>query len=103
MHAHTVYGWLAQARESGREALRAKPIPGRPPKLTSEQMQRVYELVVGKDPRQLRFDLALWTRDMVRQLITREFKVTMSASAVGRMLHRVGPVPAAAAVARLAG
>ena len=38
-----VYRWLADYREGGLEALRAKPIPGRPPKLTEEQMARVYE------------------------------------------------------------
>ncbi|UNX53753.1 helix-turn-helix domain-containing protein [Georgenia sp. TF02-10] len=32
MHAKTVYGWLARAREGGRDALKAKPVPGRPPK-----------------------------------------------------------------------
>lgn len=36
LHKHTVYGWVATAREEGREALQAKPIPGRPPKLTRE-------------------------------------------------------------------
>ncbi|MGH3815577.1 MAG: IS630 family transposase [Pseudonocardiaceae bacterium] len=93
LHRKTVYGWLAQVREGGRNALKAKPVPGRPAKLTAEQMQRMYELVVGSDPRQLSFDFALWTRDLVRQLIRREFKVAMSSSAVGRMLHRLGLSP----------
>lgn len=93
MHEHTVYGWVAKARAGGREALTAKPVPGRPAKLTAGQMRRVYELVVGSDPRQLQFDFALWTRQMVRELIAREFGVAMSASAVGRMLHRLGLSP----------
>lgn len=93
MHEHTVYGWLAKTRSGGREALQAKPIPGRPSKLTEAQTQKVYDWVVGSDPRQLAFDFALWTREMVRQLIAREFKVVMSASAVGRLLHRLGLSP----------
>lgn len=93
LHEHTVYGWLAKRREDGREALLAKPIPGRPPKLTSEQQRQVVAWVAGSDPRQLSFDFALWTRDMVRRLIRREFGVQMSASAVGRMLHRLGLCP----------
>jgi transposase len=60
MHEHTVYGWVATARAGGREALKAKPVPGRPPKLTAQQMQRVYDLVVGKNPQQLQLDFALW-------------------------------------------
>lgn len=93
MHPHTVYGWLAKAQEGGRDVLRARPVPGRPPKLTAAQMQRIYELVVGKNPRQLAFDFGLWTRDMVRQLIHREYHVSMSSSAVGRMLYRLGLSP----------
>lgn len=90
MHEHTVYGWVATVRDQGREALKAKVISGRPPKLNKEQMGRVYDVVIGEDPRQLQFDFALWTREMVRTLIRREFGVKMSASAVGRMLHRLG-------------
>lgn len=93
LHEHTVYGWVAIARGQGREALQAKPVPGRPAKLTEQQRKRLYDLVTGQNPQQLQFDFALWTRDMVRQLIAREFGVSMSASAVGRMLHSMGITP----------
>src|SRR3954451_6765433 len=49
--------------------------------------------VPGTDPRQLRFEFALWTRDMVRELIDREFGVALSSSAVGRLLRRMGLSP----------
>ena len=65
----TVYGWLAKYREGGREALRARPVPGRAPTLSGEQMRRLYALIAGADPRQLEFGFALWTRDLVRELI----------------------------------
>jgi transposase len=60
----TVYGWLARYREGGKDALRARPVPGRPPKLTGVQMRRLYTLITGTDPRQLEFAFALWTREM---------------------------------------
>jgi transposase len=50
-----VYAWLAKYREGGLEALKAKPVPGWPPKLSGGQLQRLSTLVVGTDPRQLRF------------------------------------------------
>ena len=50
-----VYGWLAKYREGGLEALKARPVPGRPPTLSGAQLQRIYALVVGNDPRQLQF------------------------------------------------
>ena len=89
----TVYGWLATYREGGREALRARPVPGRPPKLSGEQMRRLYALIVGVDPRQLEFEFALWTREMVRVLIRREFRVSLSAVSVGRLLRMLGLSP----------
>jgi transposase len=93
MHRKTVYGWLAKVRQGGREALKARPVPGRPPKLTGEQVRRLYTLIVGTDPRQLQFEFALWTRDMVRALIRREFGVSLSAVSVGRLLRALGLSP----------
>jgi transposase len=88
-----VYGWLAKYREGGLDALRARPVPGRPPKLSGDQLRRVYTLVVGTDPRQLSFEFALWTREMVRELIRREFGVGLSVVSVGRLLRRLGLSP----------
>jgi len=68
-------------------------VPGRPPKLTGAQLQRLYTLVVGNDPRQLRFAFALWTRAMVGELIGREFGVRLSEVSVGRLLRRLGLSP----------
>ena len=88
-----VYAWLAKYREGGMEALKAKPVPGRPPTLSGAQLQRVYTLVVGNDPRQLRFAFALWTRAMIRELIGREFGVRLSQVSVGRLLRKLGLSP----------
>jgi transposase len=88
-----VYGWLAKYREGGLEALKARPVPGRPPKLSGAQLQRIYTLVVGNDPRQLQFMFALWTRAMVRELIGREFGVRLSEVSVGRLLRKLGLSP----------
>jgi hypothetical protein len=32
-------------------------------------MRKLWNLIVGSDPRQLQFEFALWTREMVRTLI----------------------------------
>ena len=88
-----VYSWLAKYRQGGLEALRAKPVPGRPPTLSGAQLARLYHLVVGNDPRQLQFAFALWTRAMVRELIRREFAVALSEVSVGRLLRKLGLSP----------
>ena len=33
-HRSAIYQWIAKYREGGKEALKARPITGRPPKLT---------------------------------------------------------------------
>lgn len=90
LHRKTVYGWLAKAREGGTEALKAKPVPGRPPKLSSSQMRKVYTIVAGTDPRQHAFDFGLWTRDIIREVIRRDFGIGLSAVSVGRLLKKLG-------------
>jgi transposase-like protein len=48
MTGAAVYGWLAKYREGGLDARSAsKPVPGRPPKLSGAQLQRVSTLVVA--------------------------------------------------------
>ena len=93
LHRKTVYGWLAKFREGGWDALRAKPVPGRPPKLTGTQIGKLYALITGSDPRQLSLEFALWTRDLVRQVIRREFGVALSEVSVGRLLRTMGLSP----------
>jgi transposase len=88
-----IYEWLAAWREGGIEALRAKAIPGRPMKLSSEAIRLVYQTVTTKNPMQMKFDSALWTRDMVRELIREHFNVKLSEVSVGRLLRKLGLSP----------
>lgn len=92
-HKNTVYGWLAKVREGGKDALKAKAIPGRPPKLAARHLSGLYALIVGADPRQLSFEFALWTREMIQVLIWREFGVKLSVVSVGRLLRVMGLSP----------
>src|ERR1039457_1632211 len=75
LHRKTVYGWLAKYREGGKDALKAQPVPGRPPKLNGQQLSRLYALIAGEDPRQMQSEFGLWSREMVRAVIRGEFGV----------------------------
>ena len=88
-----IYDWLAKYREGGIEALRAKPIAGRPSKLAGKQIKWLYRTITSKNPLQLRFEFALWTRGMVRDLIREKFGVHLSEVSVGRLLRKLGLSP----------
>lgn len=89
----TVYTWLKEYRENGPAAFTVRKAPGRAPLLTAEQEAHLRAVIIGQDPRQLQFDFALWTRDMVGELMRRKFGVSMTPQGVGKLLRRLGLSP----------
>jgi transposase len=89
----TAYNWWKEYQEKGPAALIVKKAPGRTPRLTEKQREQLRKWVVGKDPRQLQFDFAMWTRQMVRDLIKREFGVDYTPQATGNILRDMGLSP----------
>ncbi|MGI5171108.1 helix-turn-helix domain-containing protein [Spirillospora sp. CA-253888] len=86
----TVYGWLAAYREGGAGALRARPVPGRPPKLTWGQLREVLARVAGQGPRELGLDGELWTRAELCELLRRDLGVQVAPVTLTRLLERAG-------------
>ena len=93
LHRKTVYAWVKRYREGGRNALLARPVPGRPPRLGEEQLRELSALLAETDPRHFDFELALWTSDLVREVIRRKFGVSLSPVSVTRQLGKLGMVP----------
>jgi len=85
-----IYEWLARYRSGGWHALRAKPLKGRPRRITGQQMKWIYNTVTCKNPQQYKFEFALWTRRMIRVLIEERFGVRLSLTSVGRLLAQLG-------------
>jgi len=90
VHRTTLYNWLAMYRHGGWDSLKARPISGRPRKLAGRDLRWIFKTVTGKSPLQLKFQFALWTREMVRELINKKFQIKLSLQSVGRLLAQLG-------------
>lgn len=86
----TIYNWLASYRDGGMQALKAKPVPGRPSRITGPMMKWIYDTIVQKSPLQFRFKFALWTREMIREVIFKKYKLRLGLSSVSRLLKQLG-------------
>jgi transposase len=89
----SVFSWQQKYREGGLAALSTKFASGRPTTLTDQQMLKLRSLIVGRDPRQYSFGMALWTRKIIRQLIHQQFGYSLSLPTVGRILKKLGLSP----------
>jgi transposase len=89
----SIFDWQKTYRAHGADALRTKKTRGPKSKLSDGQLSQLYRLVVGNDPRQLSFGLALWTRGMIQELIFRQFGVRLSLVSVGNVLANLGLSP----------
>src|SRR5215213_7738139 len=90
IHPKTIYTWLAKARAGGRQALLSRSAPGPRRKLSDTQLRELADLIITTDPRDHGFPVALWTREIVRQLIAARFGVPLTVASVGRTLHNLG-------------
>lgn len=93
INRRTIYRWLQAYHYGGREALAAKPIPGAPPKLDARKLEKLSRLIRDKTPLQCKFEFALWTLAIIREVIGREFGVRLSEVSVGRLMKRLGFTP----------
>jgi transposase len=80
--------WMKRAREEGVQALRHKPPPGAPPRLSEDERARLPELVAqGAEAHGFRGDV--WTCERVAIVIRREFGVSYHPAHVSRLLKKV--------------
>ena len=90
----TVYKWFHNAAISGEEQATAGGQRGRPKgvgsKLSVQQEAHIRNLIIEKNPKQLKFDFALWTRRAVKALIKRELQIEVSLPTVGVYLRSWG-------------
>src|SRR5512135_1342534 len=88
----SVSRWCARARNGGPEALRARPGPGRPPRLTPAQKRLIPEFLWhGAEAYGFRGEV--WTCARIALVIEEEFGVRYHKDHVGRLLKELGWTP----------
>jgi transposase len=73
----SVRRWVAAVRSQGVEGLIARPVPGRPPKLTLIQ-EKIVRRWLGDSPSEHGFDTEIWTARRLAQLIHEEFGMRLN-------------------------
>lgn len=88
----SVRRWKAAYLKKGTNALKARPAPGRPPRLNSKDKNKLeHELLKGA--RAAGFPTELWTCPRVARLIYSLFGVQYHVDHIGRLLHYLGWSP----------
>ena len=88
----SVRRWNAAHRTRGMAGVRAKPAPGRPPKLTVRQRAQLVRLLL-KGAEAAGFATPLWTCPRITTVIARRFHVHYHVDHIGRVLHALGWSP----------
>jgi transposase len=86
----SIYEWLKRYRAGGWEALESRPAPGAPPLITPEIEEWLRQTVLEKTPQDFGYATALWTRDILAELLHKHFGLTVGGSTVGMHLRRLG-------------
>lgn len=85
----TASRWFRALSGKGVDGLRKRRAPGRPSRLTSEQLKLVAELY-QLGPRAAGFDSDRWTTARFADAIQARFEVRYDPDHVGRIMHRLG-------------
>lgn len=90
VNVRSVFRWLADFASGGQNALLAKPIPGRPSKVSAQEMRWLAQAVRDYTPLQYEFEFGLWTLSLIRALINRQFGKELSIATVSRLMKVLG-------------
>ncbi len=93
MSRGSVFNWLERHREGGSQALATRPRSGRPRKVDDEELLAVAEIIVETGPIEPGCQLALWSQQMIREMVSERIQGEISRWSISRLLGHLGLVP----------
>lgn len=85
----SVMRWRDTRRRKGKQGLKVRSSPGRPPKLGAGERRRLIRLLL-KGARAHGYRTELWTTVRIAELVEREFGVSYHRDHVGRLMRNLG-------------
>jgi transposase len=85
----SVRRWWRSVKKGGLMALKAKPHPGRKPRLNMKQKQRLMKILLAGS-RKAGYRTDLWTCPRVAEVIAKNFRVTYHSAHVWKILRSLG-------------
>jgi transposase len=85
----SVFLWRQMYQQGGEDAMKPKPAPGRPPKLTPGQKKALTRILL-KGPLSLGYHTDLWTQRRVAEVIEKRFGIGYHPNHLWRFLTALG-------------
>jgi transposase len=96
VNKNSVNIWHMNYKKYGSKSFKEKPRghkQGDGRLLTPKQEKQVQRMIIDKMPEQLKLPFALWTRRAIKDLIKRQYGITIAIRTMGDYLHRWGFTP----------
>ena len=87
--ASSVMRWRDAYQREGKEALKVRFSPGRPPRLTKSQQRRLLKILL-KGAIANGYRTELWTTQRIAEVIKKHFGIRYHRDHVGRLMHSLG-------------
>ena len=86
----SICNWVNRLNAGGVEALIDKEKPGRPPRLTSEQKEKIRSVVLEKSPEDYQYNSSTWTGSLLIDWISKEYNIVYKKAQIYNILKDMG-------------